>query len=439
MKTSIWENPEFLEEYNKNYNKINKGLESLIEKECRKLEKAIKIIDIDSDTIDYDEGRLKVKYSEESQVELPIGFLNCTYEQFDYMMSTIYQRLSTEDKNQIIERSSSYFDGLEPQILERGLEDLMTKNNVNGINYKRVFYTQLQNGFYDVTYENEEKITNELNTNIYNDKIQTNNKRAKKHRKIIESKDFIAKKNKIPEGGMIGISKRETIHYDLSDCSSYDSEYEENIEKPSHKTSTIDKPEIVENMSISQSSRRNKKAIKKSNYSTVLPSTNEELMDFRRQEIERYRNPTIPYIYRLKNGEERIVAPACKKLSDSTAKARDHYLLRAERPSVVTLLSLARDAAAKLPNGFGTRNDICELLKASQFINTDVSEEKMSSVVSGALDRLHYEKDPCVKYDSDKKLWFYLHLSRTKEDFMEDVKKDSGHGKKVSNDRRKNS
>lgn len=38
--------------------------------------------------------------------------------------------------------------------------------------------------------------------------------------------------------------------------------------------------------------------------------------------------------------------------------------------------------------------------------------EKMSSVVSGALDRLHYERDPCVKFDSDTKLWFYLHLNK---------------------------
>jgi len=35
--------------------------------------------------------------------------------------------------------------------------------------------------------------------------------------------------------------------------------------------------------------------------------------------------------------------------------------------------------------------------------------------VSGALDRLHYEDDPCVKYDSDKKLWIYLHKDRTEE------------------------
>ena len=37
----------------------------------------------------------------------------------------------------------------------------------------------------------------------------------------------------------------------------------------------------------------------------------------------------------------------------------------------------------------------------------------ISDIVSGALDRLHYEDDPCVRYDSDKKLWLYLHRDRT--------------------------
>ncbi len=35
------------------------------------------------------------------------------------------------------------------------------------------------------------------------------------------------------------------------------------------------------------------------------------------------------------------------------------------------------------------------------------------SIVSGALDRLHYEKDASVKYDTDRKIWIYLHKNRT--------------------------
>ena len=76
-----------------------------------------------------------------------------------------------------------------------------------------------------------------------------------------------------------------------------------------------------------------------------------------------------------------------------------------------------RDAAARLPNGEGTRSDICELLRDSQFISPTVSDNQLNTVVSGALDRLHYEKDPCVKYDVNRKLWIYLHRNRTEEEF----------------------
>lgn len=49
-------------------------------------------------------------------------------------------------------------------------------------------------------------------------------------------------------------------------------------------------------------------------------------------------------------------------------------MLKNERPACVTILTLARDAAARLPNGVGTRADICELVKESQYINEDLSE-----------------------------------------------------------------
>lgn len=42
-----------------------------------------------------------------------------------------------------------------------------------------------------------------------------------------------------------------------------------------------------------------------------------------------------------------------------------------------------------------------------------MDDEKLSNIVSGALDRLHYEDDPSVKYFSDKKLWIYLHKDRS--------------------------
>jgi hypothetical protein len=88
--------------------------------------------------------------------------------------------------------------------------------------------------------------------------------------------------------------------------------------------------------------------------------------------------------------------------------------LHPNRPALVTLLCLARDAASRLPDGVGTRADILELIKQSQWIKLEgIEMQSLNSIVSGALDRLHYENDPCVKYDSDKKLWIYLHKNRT--------------------------
>ena len=38
--------------------------------------------------------------------------------------------------------------------------------------------------------------------------------------------------------------------------------------------------------------------------------------------------------------------------------------------------------------------------------------------MSGALDRLQGEYDPPCKYMSDKKMWRYLHMGRSEEEFM---------------------
>ena len=95
------------------------------------------------------------------------------------------------------------------------------------------------------------------------------------------------------------------------------------------------------------------------------------------------------------------------------SKARDHPLFKKNRPPYITILSIVRDAAAKLPNGRGTRADIAHMLRESQYINENIDNSRLSSIVSGALDRLHYEDDPCVKYDLENKMWIYLHRGRT--------------------------
>ena len=41
-----------------------------------------------------------------------------------------------------------------------------------------------------------------------------------------------------------------------------------------------------------------------------------------------------------------------------------------------------RDAAARLPNGEGTRGDICELLKDSQFLAPGVTDTQVCSLLT---------------------------------------------------------
>ena len=167
---------------------------------------------------------------------------------------------------------------------------------------------------------------------------------------------------------------------------------------------------------------------------TIKPSTNEERKAYQKQEYLRYSNPNKSFTYRLHSyssvvgpvkgcGTTHSGAPNHPPVSSSSvpqsspSKPREHSLLIAERPQFVTVLSLVRDAAARLPNGEGTRSDIVELLKDSQYLLPRVTDQQINQVVSGALDRLHYEKDPCVKYDVNRKLWIYLHRNRTEEDF----------------------
>lgn len=150
----------------------------------------------------------------------------------------------------------------------------------------------------------------------------------------------------------------------------------------------------------------------------VQPATDDDIQEFRAQERHRYENPHLSFTYR-QHGYESVVGPLRGVYSQSPAatKARDHNTLIADRPNFVTILALVRDAAARLPNGEGTRWDICELLKSSQYIAQGTSDGVIQSIVSGALDRMHTEQDPCIKYDTKRKLWIYVHRNRSEDDF----------------------
>ncbi|KAL6142037.1 hypothetical protein ACLB2K_060321 [Fragaria x ananassa] len=82
----------------------------------------------------------------------------------------------------------------------------------------------------------------------------------------------------------------------------------------------------------------------------------------------------------------------------------DHLKLKADRPWVVSINCLVRDAAARLPGGMGIRADICTLMRDSQYLLEDVTDEQLSHYASKGLNRLHCEVDPCVKYDGKLKV-----------------------------------
>ena len=106
--------------------------------------------------------------------------------------------------------------------------------------------------------------------------------------------------------------------------------------------------------------------------------------------------------------------------ASASNKVKPHPLLIGDRPYFITFIVLVQDAVARLPNGEGTKTDICMLVKESQYVNQETvinGWNALTAVVSGALDRLQGEYDPPCKYYSDKKIWRYLHKGRSEEEF----------------------
>ncbi|XP_058109928.1 uncharacterized protein LOC131253114 isoform X2 [Magnolia sinica] len=153
---------------------------------------------------------------------------------------------------------------------------------------------------------------------------------------------------------------------------------------------------------------------------TISPSSDEVRAYFRREELLRYSVPDRAFSYTAADGRKSIVAPLRRCGGKPSSKPREHFMLKTDRPPHVTILCLVRDAAARLPGSIGTRADVCTLIRDSQYIVEDVTDAQVNQIVSGALDRLHYERDPCVLFDGERKLWVYLHRDREEEDFEDD-------------------
>lgn len=140
------------------------------------------------------------------------------------------------------------------------------------------------------------------------------------------------------------------------------------------------------------------------------------VLDFRNQETQRYNVPERAYRYENPWGPS-IVGPLKRGPALDGGRPREHVLLRNERPSHVTILCIVRDAASRLLNNRGTRADICDLLRDSQYLREHATFQQLNTVVSGALDRLHYEENAPVRYDAESKEWCYLHNDMDVDDF----------------------
>lgn len=329
--------------------------------------------------------------------EVPKRLAGASFDVFRELCGSAFARLDGEGVDKLLDRLAQGAPGvasLPRNEKLRLITAIFAGEKVDFSEPLRQFFSKLRQGQLDANFEREASLLGRINSMRYASAIAANFERATRvaqKRRTAEAR---------PAEGLTGISTLEAAAFDLSSQTTFDSQAEDD----------------GDSQSVTDSAERAAKKGNKKNLLSVTKATAEELKEFHRQEEERYKNPTKPFEYTLRFGEMRKVAPVWKK-GDGSTKAREHTLLKTDRPPCVTLLSLVRDAAAKLPRGFGTRNDICELLKESQYIKPDMPDENLSAVVSGALDRLHYESDPCVKFDSHKKLWIYLHIGKKDHDF----------------------
>lgn len=105
--------------------------------------------------------------------------------------------------------------------------------------------------------------------------------------------------------------------------------------------------ESVEQQPPSNNSQQSKQQKVTKNIVTIKANPKEWVEQYRQQERDRYSNPTRPWTYLCFDGAPAIVAPVAKKISTAqNSKPREHFLLKADRPSYITILCLVRDAAA---------------------------------------------------------------------------------------------
>ncbi|TYG37136.1 hypothetical protein ES288_D13G117800v1 [Gossypium darwinii] len=119
------------------------------------------------------------------------------------------------------------------------------------------------------------------------------------------------------------------------------------------------------------------------------------------EEAVRYLVPERAFSYIALDGKKSTVVPLSS--SKPSLKCREHFMLKADRPPNIIILSLVRDAAALLWDRMGIGANFCVLIRDSQYIVEEIPDEQLNQIIS------------------EKKLWFYLHRDREEDDFKYDA------------------
>ena len=153
---------------------------------------------------------------------------------------------------------------------------------------------------------------------------------------------------------------------------------------------------------------------------TIKPSSPEERQDYHRQERQRYSNPEKAFTFHYRN-QERTVGPVVPfRLKKLQRQIRDVSYLRSDRPAWLSSHSLVRDAGARLPDGRGSRGDICILVKDSQYLAPNLPDKELYRLVGRTLNHIqNLKSESSLKFEASQQLWHDTLGSRSEAEWEE--------------------
>ncbi|PPD81926.1 hypothetical protein GOBAR_DD21143 [Gossypium barbadense] len=98
------------------------------------------------------------------------------------------------------------------------------------------------------------------------------------------------------------------------------------------------------------------------------------------EEAVRYLVPERAFSYIALDGKKSTVVPLSS--SKPSLKCREHFMLKADRPPNIIILSLVRDAAALLWDRMGIGANFCVLIRDSQYIVEEIPDEQLNQIIS---------------------------------------------------------